>query len=286
MPTFALGIPLNETVGAYAICWQYALASAAVPIGELYLHGAKPLDFDTRVGQRTQISLNGSGLTPSNMLLLAEGHGMCNASRALVFPGWPSFPVGTQSEGQPGNTSFMYDLLTATSGTVGNFSICWSHSNTSAFVYLGVLEVRDEIPKADIVAASISLGMSASSLTSLTNGGRRLNLEGRSNIELTDEAAGGIEAAIAAFLDMSVDYVLLTAAAQTGSLQNVALDVAFEVSTVGDTTVVVAQTLQEASDTGASDFAESFDTAMQNQGLNVTTTGVSFEPPVVTFFQP
>ena len=72
MPTFALGIPLNETVGAYAICWQYALASSAVPIGELYLHGAKPLDFDTRVGQRTQISLNGSGLTPSNMLLLAE----------------------------------------------------------------------------------------------------------------------------------------------------------------------------------------------------------------------
>jgi hypothetical protein len=112
---------------------------------------------------------------------------------------------------------------------------------------------------------------------------RRLS-DSRVEVFLSDEALAGIKVSLGAFLDVSPEYITIIATYAITVGSAIELDVDFEVSAVGDTTVAVAETLQEASEGGGGDFVESFNDAMEETGIPATTTGAVFEPPVVTYF--
>ena len=113
---------------------------------------------------------------------------------------------------------------------------------------------------------------------------RRLSDSVRIEVFLSEEALAGIRVSLSEFLDVSPEYITITATYMIGYPDNAELDVDFEVSAVGDTTVAVAETLQEASEGGGDSFVDSFNDAMEESGIPATTTGAVFEPPVVTYF--
>ena len=115
--------------GPYALCWQYALSETAVRIGTLTLAGPAPRDVRTRIGEKLTLVLTGLGLAVGNRLLLAEnGTQRCNASRAVSYDGWPSFPFDSSD-----SNASVYSLGTALTGDTANVSLCWAHSNSSRY---------------------------------------------------------------------------------------------------------------------------------------------------------
>jgi hypothetical protein len=253
---------------SYALCWRNHTSNLArtVYFGKLSVNGPRNTSIAGRIGNRIIITLSGVGLVGSNRLSIAAG----GCTELVSYPGWKSFPLTVAAD------NVTYDLATALEGDIGNFSICWQHQSSSARLKLGDFNLRGELPKSDKISSAATLGCSAADAAAI----------------LESDSTDAFTTGLAGFLNIATNYIAVgdvgLSVRRARSLSDdggVAVD--FEItSEPGGMTLTVGTMLQEASAGGAAAdaFMSSIGDGLASSGLQVTITGVSVAPPVVTFF--